>query len=197
MQQQINNITIDIQEINNKTIPDIYNYIKEQLKGINNIKSQKLEINNNNDRYPIRISDVSNHNNINNKNPVVNSNTNLYNQNSVSKNNINNTQNNNENNIMNKPNNQIPINDKNIDDIVNKIELMGNGNDNEFNKKNYNNKMDSEIRNNSEFDKHSSIKDWGDKKDESNSINININDILDKKHDKSKFKNSFESDFDS
>ena len=208
MQQHINNLKIDIQEIVDKTIPDIYKYINEQLKGINNIKSQKIEINNNNDRYPVRISDVSNHNNINNKNPVINSNSNnnLFNQNSISKNNkniINNVKNNNENNnIIKKPSNQIPINDKNIDDIVNKIELMGAGGNNnlnnEFNNKqnNYNNKIDSEIRDNNEskFDKNSSFNDWRDKKDESNSININ--DILDKKQDVSKFKNSFESDFD-
>ena len=192
--KDINDIKIDIKEINDKTIPEIYKYINDYLNDkINIAKSNKLEMSkkSNNNRYQIRVSDVSNYNNINNKNSMG---SNLFNQNSVNKDITNNSKNFIINNPSN-PSNQIDK-DKNIDDIANQIELMGGGNpkiNNEYNKNNVNNKINVIKENN--FDKNSSNNDWREKNDESDSINRIINEVKEKKQNISK--NSFDLDFDS
>ena len=192
--KDINDIKIDIKEINDKTIPEIYKYINDYLNDKTNMtKSNKLEISkkSNNNRYQIKVSDVSNYNNINNKNSMG---SNLFNQNSVNKDITNNSKNFINNNHSN-PSNQIDK-AKNIDDIVNQIELMGGGNakiNNEYNKNNVNNKINVIKENN--FDKNSSNNDWREKNDESDSINRIINDVKEKKQNISK--NSFDLDFDS
>ena len=189
--KDIDDIKIDINEINDKTIPEIYKYINDYLNDkINIAKSNKLEISKKsyNNRYPIKVSDVSNYNNINNKNSMG---SNLFNQNSVNTDITNNSK----NFIINNPSNQIDK-AKNIDDMANQIELMAGGNakiNNEYNKNNVNNKINVIKENN--FDKNSSNNDWREKNDESDSINRLITDVKEKKQNISK--NSFDLDFDS
>ena len=172
------NLQLNIKEINEKTIPQIYKYIDDQLK----IKPTGNAINEN------IISTKNNFGKINNNFNLANKEDNII------KNNIN-TNNNDINNIYIN-NNIDSIKNKNLDDLASKIELMGN----ESQKKNLklndiNNKDDdNKFMINSDFS-HSLSDNLNNKKDDDMDYIDKL--IKGKDNNNSKSKNDeFDSDFD-
>ena len=170
--QDVNDIKVDIKEINEKTIPEIYRYINEKCKG--RIDSQELYKNKINQIKLNNSNNSNNFNNIYNKNPInINNNNNI---NQITESDYKVTISN--GNLNNNSNNNIVANKNvNIEDLAGQIESMGvgidygiNNNKNNINK----NKNDSYQDKNSFFN---------------NSISIN-----DKSNSK---KNDFDFDFDS
>ena len=151
-------LKIDVKEINEKTIPEIYRYINEQLK----IKPSKFSQN------------IMADNNIKIKNTIS----------SVNKNNNNNFISTNKNNdFFDNKNNNNDFNDKieskRLEDLVSKIELMGSAApnmNNKFNENNKNNKENSSFNNSfSEGKKEDNdlIKELGEENTNSNRKNNN------------------------
>ena len=170
------NLQLDIKEINEKAIPEIYRYINEQLKvKFNKISSNMVIDNNTNNK---NINNIKNNNNISDNNMNNSIQDNLNNRNQINNNKISN------NNFNDK------IVSKNLEALASKIELMGSAAQNLNIKFNDNNK--NKFRANSSFSR--SLSDNIEKKDEE----ISIKEISDEdnKND-SKLKNSeFEIDFD-
>ena len=174
--EDVKNLKIDIQEMNEKTIPEIYNYINSKLKQINNMISRNSANNNLNSKPSNNGSDFINYNSILESNNFNKKPLNINNNNQSPK--INDNYNNNNNNIndniiKNENLNNNGINNKsiNIDDIANKIELMGN-------QENNNNKENDKEHNDSNW----SLSNKSKKKDSQISINdkINESDSIDK-----------------
>ena len=239
--KDMSDLKLDIKEINEKTIHEIYKYINDKLKQFNskydnpesNISINREPINKRDgNKYKRQNSDIEFNNNImlsnknNNNNYYVNNQNNNFNNNLIKEKNINkkieNIEiNNNEYNKddNNENNNKIDLNNnQDIEDIANKIELMGSTGpkiNNEFNKNignndnvNININIERE-RNNieSSFDKRSSLNEYNSKKKDetnsSNSIDKLINDVMvenkENKENKSlsqKSQEDFDMDFD-
>ena len=192
--EDITNIKIDIKEMNEKTIPQIYDYIDSKINQINNKISNNI-INNNLEQKPNNyISDLNNNNSVNqsnnfifNKNmvnisnnipsPKISGNNNKISDNIIANDNFNN--NNNKNN--------------NIDDIANKIELMG-AQENNNNDKEQNNSNWSISNKEKQINRKVSL---SDKINDSGSIDKLIEDAMNiKENSKSKREDDFEEDFD-
>lgn len=172
------NLQLNIKEINEKTIPQIYKYIDDQLK----IKPTGNAINEN------IISTKNNFGKINNNFNLANKEDNII------KNNIN-TNNNDINNIYIN-NNIDSIKNKNLDDLASKIELMGNESQKKKLKLNdINNKDDdNKFMINSDFS-HSLSDNLNNKKDDDMDYIDKL--IKGKDNNNSKSKNDeFDSDFD-
>lgn len=165
--QDVNDIKVDIKEINEKTIPEIYRYINEKCKGrIDSQEPYNPKIN------QIKVNNSNNFNNVYNKNPI---NINNNNKNQITESDYKITISN--GNLNNNSNNNIIVNKNvNIEDLAGQIESMGIGIDyGNNNKDNINkSKNDSYQGKNSFFN---------------NSLSINDKSISKK--------NDFDSDFDS
>ena len=170
------NLQQDVKEIKEKIIPEMYNYINDQLK----IQYSKIN------QSLIKISTLNN-NNLNNNNYLI--------KNENDNNNINNINYKNEINNNLVENNIDNIKNKNIEDIVSKIEDMGSTSQKNNQKFNFNKNKDEEknIRMNSDFSH--SLSDNLEKKDDDIDF---INKIIEENdNNKSKSKNDdFDYDFD-
>ena len=160
------NLQLNIKEINEKTIPQIYKYIDEQLK----IKP------NENTKIGNIISNKNNFGNINNNFNLVNKEDNIIN--------TNNSNNKNEMNNLFISNDMDNMKNKNLDELAANIELMGNTGKNINPKFNNNKKLDSDnkFEINSDFSHSLSIN--LDKKDDDMDFNKNKNDDFDSDFDK-------------
>ena len=160
------NLQLNIKEINEKTIPQIYKYIDEQLK----IKP------NENTKIGNIISNKNNFGNINNNFNLVNKEDNIIN--------TNNSNNKNEMNNLFTRNDMDNMKNKNLDELAANIELMGNTGKNINHKFNNNKKLDSDnkFEINSDFSHSLSIN--LDKKDDDMDFNKNKNDDFDSDFDK-------------
>jgi hypothetical protein len=172
------NLQLNIKEINEKAIPQIYKYINDQLK----IKFNEKAFNENIISTKSNIANFNNNFNLGNK------------EDNIIKNNINTNKNNINNIVIN--NNIDNMKNKNLDDLASKIELMGNLSKNTNSKlNNINKNKDDDNKFGLDSDFSRSLIDNLNKKDDDMDY---INKLIEGKDDnKSKSKNDeFDYDFD-
>ena len=165
----IKQLKLNIKEINENKIPDIY-------KMLNNIKISNLSI-----IEPVKNEKKNEFNPINNN---INNNVNSNINNNVTNNNIiNNVNNNVNNNVINNVNNSINSINSNVNNedkiqdyeqLAKQIELMDEKNDNDNNKKNEN-KEDDNIVNSNNFENKANVDNFDEKLN--SNLDVKGNDI--------------------